>query len=169
LNKIISILSITLILSIVSISGCTDSSTGNKTFSDGAMSFNYPSSFNSYSDDTNSSFYESIANFADYDHHIRLSVFKNKTEITLTEAKAASISKVKNYTKDEVLSVTTETNPNGIVVERYTFIDRTNPTSISNVMLFKISNNIYVIGVDGPESIKKKVTDTTNIVFQSIK
>jgi hypothetical protein len=42
LNKLIFILSITLILGIVSISGCTDSGTGNKTYSGEGISFNYP-------------------------------------------------------------------------------------------------------------------------------
>ncbi len=46
--------------------------------------------------------------------------------------------------------VTTETNPNGIIVERYTYVDRNIPSFIFNVMYFKIGNDVYGIGVDGP-------------------
>ena len=160
-----------MIVLIILTSGCTSSSTNEtKTYSNGAMSFNYPSYLSSYGNYQNGSNFKTIANFeTDNELNMRLTVLKNKTEITLTKARDNSISNVKNYPENEILSVTTETNPNGIIVERFTYVDRNIPRFIFNVMYFKIGNDIYGIGVDGPELFKQQITDTTNIVFQSIK
>ena len=68
-----------------------------------------------------------------------------------------------------MLSVTTETNPNGIVVERYTYVNKEFPSETYNIMFFKIGKDVYGIGVEGPELFKQQITDTANIIFQSLK
>lgn len=55
---------------------------------------------------------------------ILINCITNKTEISLTKAIDSNISNVKNYHENEILSVTTETSPNGIIVERITYVER---------------------------------------------
>lgn len=163
-----------IIILVVFASGCIDSSTNDtRSFSDGVMSFNYPSYFNNTQpNNVNSSSFQIIASFESRDllNLQFMHVIKNKTEVTATEARDKSISKVKNdSSSNEILSVTTETNPNGIVVERYSYVNNGLISETYNVMYFKINNDIYGIGVQGPDLFKQKITNTTNIIFQSIK
>lgn len=163
-----------IIILVVFASGCIGSSTNEtKTFSNGVMSFNYPSYLNNTQPhDTNSSSFQIIASFESRNilNLQFVHVIKNKTEVTATKARDNSISKVKNdSSSNEILSVTTETNPNGIVVERYTYINKGLIPETYNVMYFKINNDVYGIGVQGPDLFKEKIINTTNIIFQSIK
>lgn len=163
-----------IIILVVFASGCIGTSTDEtKSFSDGVMSFNYPSYLNSTQPhDTNSSAFQIIASFESRDilNLQFVHVIKNKTEVTPTEARERSISKVKNISSsNEILSVTTETNPNGIVVERYSYINKGLIPETYNVMYFKINDDVYGIGVQGPDLFKEKITNTTNIIFQSIR
>jgi hypothetical protein len=67
------------------------------------------------------------------------------------------------------LSITTETNSNGIVIDKVIFLDeKYGDQTINNLMYFKINDTVYGLGVYGPYS-NKQVTNTANIVFQSIK
>lgn len=160
-NNIWKIGFIGIIILVVFASGCIGSSTNEtKSFSDGVMSFNYPSYLNSTQPhDTNSSAFQIIASFESGDilNLQFVHVIKNKTEVTATEARDKSISKVKNdSSSSEILSVTTETNPNGIVVERYAYINKGLIPETYNVMYFKINNDIYGIGVQGPDLFKEE-------------
>lgn len=169
----------TLVLIILA-SGCISSpTTDTKTFSDGAMSFNYPSDFDNgtYSaDDTNSSFpMQVIGNLENTDplrlHNIL--VCKNISPTTPAEIRDRSISRAKNESTGKILSMTTETNPNDIVVEKtiYSFEYSLGMRGIYSEMYFKIKDTVYAISIYGPDTSTsaQNIRDTTNIVFQSIK
>lgn len=173
-NNVINLGIIGILLLIVFASGCISSSTNEtKTFSDGVMSFNYPGYFNSTETaETNSSSFQIIASLESRNMlNIQfIDVIKNKTDVTVTEARDKSISKVKNDSSSiEILSVTTETNPNNIVVERYSYVNKGIISETYNIMYFKINDDVYGIGVQGPDLFKEKIQNTANIIFQSIK
>ena len=151
---------------------CICSSTAeNKTFTDGIMSFNYPNFFNSHPNELNNSKMQGIGYYTSNDllNKQYINVAKNKTNFTLIEARNSSVSKIQNTSTAEILSVTTETNPNNVVIEKIIFIDETyGEKTRHNLMYFKINDTIYGIAVYGPYS-NKQVTNTANIVFQSIK
>jgi len=162
---------------IVFASGCISSSTNESiTFSDGVMSFNYPGSFTntSQSEDENSnSSMQDIGKFGNgnlFNMQV-IMVGKNKTEISAKEIRDKSISRVKNLSLGDVVSTTSETNPNGVVIERSIYTQKGSyfGVLIYNDMFFEINGVVYAISVYGPDSNKQQITDTTNIVFQSIK
>ena len=167
------------IILIVMVSGCTSSSsTETKTFSDGVMSFNYPADFDNETtsgNDTNSSspvqVISKLKKPAPNIHYI--SVEKNISAISLTEAKDGIDSVVKNSSTYKFLSSTTETNPNGVVIEKTSYTDEfLLGTKIRyNDMYFKINDNLYRITVYGPDigTHAQSIENTTNIIFQSIK
>jgi len=175
-NNILKIgfMGILIFILVISASGCTSSSTNEtKTFSDGAMSFNYPSFFNKTQiPDVNSSSFQIISSLETKNifNTQFIHVTKNKTDVSPTKARDNSISKVKNdSTSNKILSVTTETNSNGVVVERYTYVNNGLISETYHVMYFKIGDDVYGIGVQGPDLFKQEIIKTTNIVFQSIK
>ena len=71
----------------------------------------------------------------------------------------------------EVSSLTTETNPNGVVVEKTTFTyEYTFGMRVwFSDMIFKINDTVYVISVYGPDSNNQEIMNTTNVIFRSIK
>ncbi len=156
-------------------SGCISSfNTGTRTFSDGVMSFDYPGIFNTETQEINNSKIQRVAYFVSGDLFNKqyINVFKNKTDISPVELRDETVSKNRNLSTSEVLSSTTETNPNGIVVEtiRMTIVYNENGEKTShNVFYFKINDTVYGIGVYGPYSNREKITSTANIIFQSIK
>jgi len=169
-----------IIVLIVLASGCISSSTNKtKTFSDGAMSFNYPADFNNttYSEnDTNSSSpmqvigeFESTVPFK-YQY---IMVGKNISAISPTELRNWSVSNLKNSSTGELISITTETNPNGVVIQKTTYTEEFmfGIRTRFNDMYFKINDTVYAISVYGPDINinKQNITETTNIIFKSIK
>lgn len=158
----------------VLISGCTSSSTA-KTFSDGVISFNYPNDYDniSYSTKTNtsSSPMQRICKFENI-YTITIMPGKNITATSPYELMNRSISKNKNVSNSEIVSVTNETNPNGIVVEKITYKQ---PDSKFGIMIryddmyFKTKGEVYAISVYGPDFFNEQITGTTKIIFQSIK
>jgi hypothetical protein len=164
---------------IVLVSGCISSSTNQtKTFSDGVMSFNYPGDFGNGTfpgNDTNSSspmqVIGKLENTVPLNVH-DIMVYENISGISPTEARDGIVSVVKNMSAGEVLSITTETNPNGVTVEKITYTDEfiLGVKTVYSDMFFKINDSVYRITVYGPDTKnKQKINDTTNTIFQSIK
>jgi hypothetical protein len=174
-NIILKIGIIGALFSVVLVSGCTSYSTNEtKTFSDGVMSFDYPGFFNTETQEINNSKIQRVAYFVSGDLFNKqyINVFKNKTDISHVELRDETVSKNKNSSTSEVLSTSTETNPNGVVVEtiRMTIVYKeNNEKTRHNLMYFKIKDTVYGIGVYGPYSNREKITSTANIIFQSIK
>jgi hypothetical protein len=171
----------TLIL-IVLASGCIfySSTSEIKTYSDGVMSFNYPADFDN---DTNSS-----SNYTTSNSHMQtigllentaplrdhnIWVGKNLSATSPTEARNDIVSSVKNMSKGEVISINTETNPNGIVIEETTYTDEYLFGLRARYcdMFFKINDSVYRITVCGHETPinTRNIINTTRIIFQSIK
>ncbi|MFU2192204.1 MAG: hypothetical protein ACOX08_03345 [Methanobacterium sp.] len=174
-TKSLKMISIGVLIFGVLVSGCINSPlTEKKTFSDGLMSFDYPGVFNTENQEINNSKIQRVAYFVSSDLFNKqyINVVKNKTAISPTELRDETLSINRNSSTSEVLSSTTETNPNGIVVEtiRMTIVYKENGEKTShNVFYFEINDTVYVIGVYGPYSNKQQITTTANIIFQSIK
>lgn len=165
---------------IVLASGCTNSSMNQtKTFSDGVMSFSYPGDFDSvtYSgNNTNSSFPMQVIGDLENTAPLRVHnilVCKNISATSPTEIRDRSISRVKNESTGEILSITTETNPNNVVVEKiaYSFEYTIGMRARYNEMYFKINDSVYGISVYGPDTTTstQNIMDTTKTIFQSLK
>ena len=177
-NIILTIGIIGALFSVVLVSGCTSYSTNEtKTFSDGVMSFNYPADFdNATTSDMNStkmqevSFFKKDSLIDSLFNKQYISVATNKTEVLGTEARDGTVSKVKNASTGQLLSSTTEINPNGVVVEKISFVEEEFGKKAWHCMMyFKIKDTVYGIAVYGPYSNREKITSTANIIFQSIK
>lgn len=164
----------TLVL-IVLASGCISSFTKEtKTFSDGVMSFEYPGFLSTQPDEINSSKMQKVAYFESSDIFNKqyIIVTKNKTNISPTELKNETISINNNPSTSKVLSTTTATNPNGVVVETLmmTIVLKENGEKTRHdLMYFKINATVYIIAVYGPYSNAQQITNTANIIVQSIK
>ena len=169
-----------IIVLIVLASGCISSSTdGTKTFSDGDMSFNYPADFDNgtYSaDDINSSLtmqeIGKLENTAPFRTH-SIMIYRNISAISPAEARDKAVLAVKNMSTGDVLSVNTETNPNGIIIEGITY--KNEPIVGIKVrfceMFFKVNDSVYRISVYGPETNigLQNIKSTAAIIFQTIK
>ncbi|WP_321421031.1 hypothetical protein [uncultured Methanobacterium sp.] len=179
-NNILNVGIVGIFILIVLASGCTSSSsTETKTFSEGVMIFNYPADFDNgtYSaDDTNSSItmqeIGKLENTAPLRTH-SIMIYRNISAISPAEARDKAVSAVNNMSTGEVLSVNTETNPNGIVIEETTY--KNEPIFGIKVrfceMFFKVNDSVYRISVYGPETNigLQNIKSTTAIIFQSIK
>ncbi|WJI09975.1 hypothetical protein FGU46_07675 [Methanobacterium sp. CWC-01] len=167
---------LTLIL-IVSASGCTNPPTNQtKTYSDGIMSFNYPSDFNNVTYSGNNTSNSSMQAIGKLKNTVPLrvhsiTVAKNKSAISPTELRNILVSNVKNMSAGEIVSITTETNLNGVVVEKVIYTDEYafGMRAMHFNMLFKINDDVYAVSVYGPDSNIQQITSTANIIFQSIK
>jgi hypothetical protein len=167
-----------LILIVSAYSWFGSSTNETKTFSDGAMSFNYPADFDnvSYSADDNSSSSKKLIgklyNSAPFKVQT-IWVDKNTSAIFPTEARDKLISLIKKYPKGELVSTTSETNPNGVVVEKITHTDEIEQGTRSRYieMIFKINDTVYGIMIYGDDTKdnQKVMDNTANIIFQSIK
>jgi len=158
ISNIMNIGIIAIVILIILSSGCASSST-TKTFSDGVMRFNYPGDFENviYSENTNSN--SPMRVIAKFENNIPLkdqeiTVGKNISSISATEVRDRSVTKVKNMSTGEILSISTETNHNGIIVEKitYTYELVLGIRTIYNDMYFKINDSVYAISVDGPDT-----------------
>jgi|GEM_PF-721565 hypothetical protein len=163
---------------IVLASGCICFSTNEiKTFNDGVMSFNYPADFdNATTSDINStkmqevSFFKKDSLFGSLFNKQYIYVARNKTGVSSAEARDGTVSKVKNVSTGQLLFSTTETNPNGVVVEKISFVEEEFGKKAWHCMMyFKIKDTVYGIAVFGPYSNREKIISTANIIFQSIK
>ena len=158
-------------------SGCIRfSTTETKTFSNGNMSFSYPDNFMDITEPENnnsSSSWQGIVKLGNNNlmNMQLIQVDKNTGESSPAIARDNGVLKVKNMSTGEVLSIATETNSNGIMVEKSTY-KQEQPVFgilIYNDMFFKIDGVLYAISVYGPDSNEPQITKTANIVFQSIK
>ncbi|MBI4813310.1 MAG: hypothetical protein HY802_02960 [Methanobacterium sp.] len=153
----------TLILIILA-SGCISSPTADtKTFSDGFMSFNYPVDFDnaSYSVDNNSSSSMQLIGKLENTAPLRgrdIFVAKNISAISPTEARDRVVSVVKNTSKGEVVSITSEINPNGVVVEKVIHTEeiKLGIRARYSEMFFKIKDSVYRIMIYGDDTIDKQ-------------
>lgn len=147
-----------------------------KTFSDGVMSFNYPGDFYNlkyYMNNDSSSPLQAVGQLQNSDRRSMqlIRIGKNKSATSPTEVRDMGVSKLKNNSSCELLSTTTETNPNGIVVEKITYTqeDASFGTVRYNDMIFKVNGAVYGISAYGLDSNKQQITKTASIIFQSIK
>jgi hypothetical protein len=177
-NTILKIGIIGILIFVILASGCISSfNTGTRTFSDGVMSFNYPADFdNATTSDINStkmqevSFFKKDSLFGSLFNKQYIYVARNKTGLSSAEARDGTVSKVKNVSTGQLLFSTTETNPNGVVVEKISFVEEEFGKKAWHCMMyFKIKDTVYGIVVYGPYSNREKITSTANIIFQSIK
>lgn len=168
---------LTLVL-IVLASGCIDSTNETKTFSDGVMSFNYPADFDNvtYSVYNNSSSSMQLIGKLENTVPLRVQdifVAKNISAISPTEARDRVVSAVKNTSKAEVVSITSEINQNGVVVEKIIHTEEVNLgiRARYSEMFFKINDSVYRIMIYGDDTEDKQnaINNTTNIILQSIK
>ena len=68
------------------------------------------------------------------------------------------------------MSISTETNPNGVVVEKIAvFEEESGKKAWHQMMDFKINNTVYSIQVFGSASNEKQLLKTADIIFNSIK
>lgn len=92
--------------------------------------------------------------------------------ISPAEARDGIVSVVKNMSTGQVLSITTETNPNGVIIEKTTYTDEFifGFKTVYSDMFFKINDTVYRITVYGLNTKnEQKIPNTTNVIFQSIK
>ena len=180
-NSILGLGLLVILILVVSVSGCAIySKTENRTFSDGIMSFSYPCELHQVTNfkDINSTHMQIIAYFnndnvlnyfVENKNKQFIQVLKNKSYISPIEARDKTIIGFNNSFSGE-LSTNTETNPNGIVVEKITAnIEESGLKSWDCRMFFKINDVVYIIRVYGPESNKQQIINTSNFIFQSIK
>lgn len=145
--------------------------TENKKFTDSVITFDYPGFFIPHSFEMNRTQMQGVSYFKSIDpvNEQYIFVMKNKTEISPTELRDVTVSKNQNSSTSQVLSTSTVTNPNGIIVETIRMTISNGKPSRHNLMYFKINNTVYGIVVYGPYSNLERITDTSNAVFQSIK
>jgi hypothetical protein len=160
-----------LVVSMVAISGCT-STQKNSTYTDNAMSFNYPA------DIKNSTVPGSIISAGTgwenvaFLHNNKVAIFikKNKNSNNSTNARDATNIQFKENS-GQVLSTTEEINPNGIEVSRsiLTLTDPNTDTLLKYYNMFFNDNGVYYISVYGNNSTTQQIHETANTVFNSLK
>jgi hypothetical protein len=169
-----------ILLFVIAVSGCTVySKNANGTFSDGSVSFNYPGELHQVDNfkEINSTKMEAIAYFNN-DNVVNyfvenknkqfIQVLKNKSYTTPTEARDKTIIGFNSFSGE--VSTKSETNPNGIVVEKiWANVEESGLKTMDYRMFFKINDAVYIIRVYGPESNKQQIINTSNLIFQSIK
>jgi hypothetical protein len=145
------------------------------TFSDGVINFNYPNDFensNSPMDITSEiTNLKAIAYMAD-SNNIAITLGKNPQATSAAEARDTTIVRVNKISTGKVLSKTTETNPNGVVVEKSisNLQDPTTNKVIRHVnMFFKSNGVVYGITVYGNDSKNQQITETADTIFNSLK
>lgn len=175
LEKKIILGSITVLITIIIVSGCiyTTSNT-TKTFSDGFMSFTYPGDFNNITDEENLKSNSSMQIISElYNDKMgsnhKITVGRNRTAISIPELTDKNILTIKNEDKGKILSITNESNSNGIVVEKITYIEPVFMINYMGVDMFLKSMTPYMLSVSGGETRKQKIINTVDMIFQSIK
>jgi len=85
-------------------------------------------------------------------------VCKNKTETSLAETKEGTISSVKNSLTGKIVSITTETNSNGVVVEKISYTERGFLITKGRYdpMYFQSNGDVYAINGLGFDLDKQK-------------
>ncbi len=173
-NTILKIGIVGALVSVVLISGCTSYSINEtKTFSDGDMSFNYPADFYNvtYSGNEIDSSTMGLIGMLENKDGLTIYVCKNKTGTSLAETKEGTVSSVKTSSTGKILSTSTETNPNGVVVEKMSYTEGGFLIfkGRRDSMYFQSNGDVYAITVYGLDLDKKKLSNIDNIIFQSIK
>jgi len=176
LKNIIIIIVLGLILGIIGISGCISSgSSTNSTFSDGSISFDYPSDFTNA---TPGSLISGDKSWVDVKYLANsdgtaISVLKNPQINDPSKARQVSDSKNKgDVSTREILSHTTETNPKGITVYKsINTIKSPDTGDILKYIDFYFKDNkgvVYAISVYDTESNYQTVSDTADVIFNSL-
>lgn len=167
---------------VVFLSGCTsttptisnNTSLNVQTFSDGTISFNYPTGFEIRTERANitteGTGWKDLAYLANTDG-IGIDVKKNP------EASSAAI--VRQGTEEgvreasgQILSTTSEINPNGVVVEKSSS-QQTDPYSNQLIryydLFFSVNGLVYHISVYGEVAKDQQIQNTADMIFNTLK
>lgn len=147
-----------------------------QTYDDGVISFNYPDGFKNStmpdfitSGDPSWTHLDYMAN----SNGISIRVDRNTQDVSPTASRDATENGVEEVSTGKVLSTTTETNPNDVVVARSTNSledPSTGGTLQYYDMFFKASNgDVYYISVWGDQSKKQEIKNTAQTIFKTIK
>jgi hypothetical protein len=179
--KIGSIGLIAILCLVVAVSGCTNNANDSngttstfQTFSDGIISFNYPIGFEIRTKPENitaeGAGWHDLAYLANKDY-ADIDIRKNSEENSAAVVRDGTEKAVKDAS-GQILSTTTETNPNGVVVEK-SISQQTDPYTNTLVryydMFFSANNTVYYISVYGDIPENQQIKDTTDLIFNTLK
>jgi len=144
-------------------------------FSDGIISFNYPSDFQNITFSGNIT--SESSNLIDKTHmanrdNIAIVIGKNLQANSAANARDATLVSFNKISTDKVFSTTTETNPNSIVVEKSItqLIDPNTNTVLKCIDMFFTANGVvYHISVYGDDSKNQQIIETADTIFNSLK
>jgi hypothetical protein len=157
---------------VVAVSGCTSTTSTQKTFSDGVIRFNYTDDFqNSSVPVFSGSGWQHII-FLNNSNNIHISVKNSPTATSAATARNSDVLSVKAMSTGEVLSTTTETNPNGLIVEKDVVkltLPNTNSVLRYYDMFFSVNNVVYEIDVYGDDSKYQQIKKAADLVFNTLK
>jgi len=160
-----------IVLILIILAYAYSSLTENKKFTDSVISFDYPCFYIPQHGESSGSTMQKVAYFTSGDpfNSQNILVTKNKTAISASKLRDDAILTSQNRSDCKILSKSTVTNPNGIILETIviTVVVKGKP-SINYLMSFKINDTVYAIGVYGPESNGKRISNTANIISKSL-
>ena len=167
---------------VVFASGCTSntqtSSDGTssplQTFSDGSISFNYPIGFEIRTERANitseGTGWQNLAYLANKDY-IGIDVKKNPEESSAVIVRDGTEKAVREAS-GQILSTTTETNPNGLVVEK-SISQQMDPYTNLVVryydMFLSVNGAVYHISVYGDVPKNQQIKKTADMIFNTLK
>jgi hypothetical protein len=172
-----------ILLLVVFASGCTSltpqtSSNGTiptlQTFADGTISFNYPIGFEIQTERANitteGTGWQDLAYLANKDY-IGIVVKKNPEESSAAIVRDGTEQGVREAS-GQILSTTTETNSNGIVVEK-SISQQTDPYTNTVIryydMFFSVNGVVYHISVYGDVPMNQQTKETADMIFCSLR
>lgn len=147
-----------------------------QTYSNGDISFKYPDSFEDSTMPDSITSGDSSWKHLDYMSNsdgISIRVDRNTGDASPTASRDATESDVESLSTGKIISTSTETNPNNIVVARSTNSledPSTGDTLLYYDMFFKASNgDAYYISVWGVQSLKQDIKNTAQTIFKTLK
>ena len=176
MKNITIILVLGLILGIIGISGCISSgSSTNSTFSDGSISFDYPSDFTNATPGSLISGDKSWVDVKYLANSDGTAIYVQKNLKINDPSNARQITDSKNkgdVSTGEILSHTTDTNPNGITVYKSinTLKNPDDGEVLKYIDLYFKDNKgvVYAISIYDTESNYQTVSDTADVIFNSL-
>ncbi len=176
------ILVLIMIAGVVGISGCTDSGAAGsqKTFSDGSIKFNYSEDFENATSPGNiisgDKSWITVGFLGNNATGTAIDIAKNKETKDPNGARqvtdAATTTSNGGVSTGEILSHTTETNPNGITIFKsiHTLKDPDTGETVKYIdFYFKDKKGVvYSISVYNAESEYQDVSDTADMIFKSL-
>jgi hypothetical protein len=163
------------IMVVVVVSGCTSTSSTQKTYSDGNISFNYPSNYVNANNPENIT--SKISNWQDLaylknQNNIEITVSKNPKADSATSERDNEQNSVRANPNNTILVTTTKTNPNGIVVE-IGMHKVLWPNSIVLLryydMYFSSNGVVYLIYVNGSVDRTQEIMETGDSILNTLK